>query len=356
MGSHVDSQLGTRPEHARNVAAPALLAAFCLMALASAGPAGAQAPPRDLTALKRDYQRPPPLAIANPALVDLGRELFFDPRISASGKTACASCHAPGLGWVVADARPTNDSGKPTSRKSQPLIGLGHAGTAPVGWDGRSATLEDQVKASIATGSMSMRETGTPVKVETIEERIRLAPDYAAKFNAALPGKPINLDAIAQAIAAFERTIEPGPAPFDRWVLGDEAAISPSAKRGFAVFTGKAGCSACHSGWRFTDDKFHDIGTTTTDLGRGREVKQESLNYAFKTPTLRSVALRAPYMHNGSAATLADVVKLYEKGGIERPSRSPMLFPLGLTDQERLDLAAFMETLTGKDEIQGKPQ
>ena len=95
-------------------------------------------------------------------------------------------------------------------------------------------------------------------------------------------------------------------------MLGDEAAISPSAKRGFAVFTGKAGCSACHSGWRFTDDKFHDIGTTTTDLGRGREVKQESLNYAFKTPTLRSVALRAPYMHNGSAATLADVVKQVE--------------------------------------------
>jgi len=141
-----------------------------------------------------------------------------------------------------------------------------------------------------------------------------------------------------------------------RWVEGDEAAIPPSAKRGFAVFTGKAGCSACHSGWRFTDDKFHDIGTTTTDLGRGGAVKDESLNFAFKTPTLRSVALRAPYMHNASVATLGDVVKLYEKGGIARPSRSPMLFPLGLTDQERLDLVAFMETLTGKDEIQGKTQ
>jgi cytochrome c peroxidase len=201
---------------------------------------------------------------------------------------------------------------------------------------------------------MSMRETATPVKVETIEERIRTAPDYVAKFNAALPGKPINVDTIAQAIAAFERTIEPGPAPFDRWIGGDEAAISPAAKRGFAVFTGKAGCSACHSGWRFTDDKFHDIGTTTTDLGRGGAVKDESLNYAFKTPTLRSVALRAPYMHNASAATLGDVLKVYEKGGIARPSRSPMLFPLGLTDQERLDLVAFLETLTGKDEVQGK--
>ena len=356
MGSHVDNHLGRHPENPRNIVASALLAAFCLITLAPAGPAVAQAPPRDLTALKRDYRRPPPVAVENPALADLGRELFFDPRISASGKTACASCHTPALGWVVTDARPLNDSGKPTSRKSQPLIGLGHAGNAPVGWDGRNATLEAQAKSSIATGSMSMRETNTPVKVETIEERVRSVPEYVAKFNAALPGKPINVDTIAQAVAAFERTIEPGPAPFDRWVLEDEAAISPSAKRGFAVFTGKAGCAACHSGWRFTDDKFHDIGTTTTDLGRGGAVKDESLNYAFKTPTLRSVALRAPYMHNASAATLGDVVKVYEKGGIARPSRSPLLFPLGLTDQERLDLVAFMESLTGKDEIQGKAQ
>jgi cytochrome c peroxidase len=322
--------------------------------LAAAPGVNAQAPQPDLTALKKDYRRPPPLAAENPALVALGRELFFDKRISASGKTACASCHTPELGWVVTDARPINDSGKPTSRKSQPLIGIGHAGSAPVGWDGRSASLEAQAKASIATGSMSMRETATPVKVETIEERIRSIPDYVAKFNAALPGKPIDIDSIAQAVAAFERTIEPGPSPFDRWVGGNEAAISDAAKRGFAIFTGKAGCSACHSGWRFTDDKFHDIGTTTTDLGRGREVKDEALNYAFKTPTLRSVALRAPYMNNASAATLADVIKVYEKGGIARPSHSPMLFPLGVTDQERADLVAFLETLTGDDAHQGK--
>jgi cytochrome c peroxidase len=154
MGSHVDRQLET----ARNLAASAVLAAFCLIAVAPAGPAGAQAPARDLTALKPDYRRPPPIAVENPALVALGRELFFDPRISASGKTACVSCHTPALGWVVTDARPLNDSGKPTSRKSQPLIGLGHSGNAPVGWDGRSATLEAQAKASVATGSMSMRE------------------------------------------------------------------------------------------------------------------------------------------------------------------------------------------------------
>jgi cytochrome c peroxidase len=283
-------------------------------------------------------------------LADLGRDLFFDPRISASGKTACASCHFPELGYVVTDAHPRNDSGKPTSRKSQPLIGLGYAGNAPVGWDGRSPTLEAQAKTSIATGSMSMRETETPVKVEVIEERVRSAPDYAAKFNAALPGKPIDIDTIAQAIAAFERTLEPGVAPFDRWVAGDEAAIPDSAKRGFALFTGKAGCAACHGGRRFTDDQFHDIGTTTTDQGRGREIKDATLNFAFKTPTLRSVALRAPYMHNASVATLTDVVRHYEKGGIDRPSRSPMLHPIQLSESERLDLVAFMETLTGDGE------
>ena len=248
----------------------------------------------------------------------------------------------------MTDARSRNDSGKLTSRKSQPLIGIGHAGNAPVGWDGRSATLEAQAKSSIATGSMSMRETDTPVAVEVIEERIRSNPSYVAKFQAALPGSRIDLDSIATALAEFERTLEPKPAPFDRWIEGDEQAISESAKRGFVLFnTTQSMCFTCHSGWRFTDDKFHDIGSTTTDLGRGRVVKDDELmQYAFKTPTLRSVTLRPPYMHNASQATLHDVMKHYEKGGIDRPSRSPLMMPIQLSDQERNDLIAFMETLT----------
>jgi cytochrome c peroxidase len=166
------------------------------------------------------------------------------------------------------------------------------------------------------------------VKVEMIEERVRSAPDYAAKFKLALPGRPIDVDAIALAVAAFERTLEPGIAPFDRWIAGDETAIADSAKRGFVLFTGKAGCAACHGGWRFTDDQFHDIGTTSADRGRGRVIKDAAMDFAFKTPTLRSVALRAPYMHNASIATLTDAVRHYEKGGIDRPSRSPKLFPI----------------------------
>jgi cytochrome c peroxidase len=116
------------------------------------------------------------------------------------------------------------------------------------------------------------------------------------------------------------------------------------------LFTGKAGCAACHGGWRFTDDQFHDIGTTSADRGRGRVIKDAAMDFAFKTPTLRSVALRAPNMHNASIATLTDAVRHYEKGGIDRPSRSPMLFPIQLSEQERGDLVAFMETLTGAGE------
>jgi cytochrome c peroxidase len=308
----------------------------------------------DIARMKTQYVRPPAAPIENPPLVALGRELFFDPQISASGKTACASCHFPELGWVVTDARSRNDSGKLTSRKAQPLLGLGYAGKGPFGWDGRNASLEAQAKSSVVSGSMSMQETDTPVKVEIIEERIKSNPTYVAKFNAALLGTPINIDAIAQAIAAFERTIEPDATPFDRWIAGDESAISERAKRGFVLFNSKAMCFVCHTGWRFTDDQFHDIGTSTTDIGRGRAVKDDPLmQYAFKTPTLRSVSLRAPYMHNASAATLYGTVKHYEKGGIDRPSRSPLMLPLQLTEAERLDLVAFMESLSGSTDQKG---
>jgi cytochrome c peroxidase len=337
----------------------AVIAAGCLWVIGYAPMAQAQEgmpSARRLASMKADYKRPPPRPPANAALVDLGRSLFWDPRASASGKTSCASCHFPHLGWATSDAKDRNDSGKLTSRRSQTIIAVGHA-VGPIGWDGRNASLEAQAKSSIATGSMSMSQTETPVKVEVIEERIRAVPEYVAKFNAALPGAAIDLDGIAKAIAEYERTIEPGIAPFDRWIEGDEGAISESAKRGFVLFNGKAECSLCHSGWRLTNDTFHDIGVSTKDLGRGRAVKDDVLmQYAFKTPTLRSVALRAPYIHDGSAVDLDAAVKHYEKGGIDRPSRSPLIKPIALTDQERADLVAFMQTLTGEGEAVPPPK
>jgi cytochrome c peroxidase len=309
-----------------------------------------------LASMKADYKRPPPRPVDNKALVDLGHRLFYDPRVSASGKTSCASCHFSNLAWATNDPKNRSDSGKLTSRRSQTLLGIGYT-EGPIGWDGRTATLEAQAKSSIATGSMSMSQTDTPVKVEVIEARIRAIPEYIAMLKAALPGAELDLDAIGKAIAAYERTMEPGIAPFDRWLEGDESAISPSAKRGFVLFNGKAECSLCHSGWRFTNDTFHDIGVAVKDLGRGKEVKDEVLmQHAFKTPTLRSVAVRAPYMHDGSSADLHQVVKHYEKGGIDRPSRSPLIKPLTLTDTERADLVAFMETLTGAGEAEPPPK
>jgi len=314
--------------------------------------------PAELAAMKAEYRRPAPRPVENRALVDLGRLLFWDPRISASGTTACATCHLPDRGWSVATARSRNDSGKLTGRKSQPLLGLGHVPAGmPFGWDGRNATLEAQVKNSVATGAMSARETGNPVKVEVIEQRIRDVPEYVERFDAALPGAAISLDTIAQATAAYERTMEPGPAPFDRWIAGDEGAISDSAKHGFVLFNRKTTCFACHTGWRFTDDKFHDIGVSKRDRGRGVALKDdEAAQYAFKTPTLRSVALRPPYMHDGSSATLLDVVKHYEKAPIDRPSRSPLFVPVELTEQERGDLITFMQTLTGSPEGEPAPE
>jgi cytochrome c peroxidase len=309
-----------------------------------------QAPHPDAS-LRSEFKRPKVLAPENSALVELGRALFWDERLSASGKTSCGTCHLTDLSWATRDAKSRNDSGKLTSRKSQPVIGLGHAETKLVGWDGRNASLEAQAKASISSGSMSMRDTDTPVKVDVIEARIRAVPEYVRMFDSALPGQPVTIDTMALAIAAYERTIEPGIAPFDRWVEGDDAAVSESAKRGFALFNSKASCFVCHSGWRFTNDSFHDIGASTKDLGRGREVKDDVLmQFAFKTPTLRSVALRPPYLHDGSAATLHDVIRLYEKGGIDRPSRSPAIFPLNLTDKDRQDLVAFLDTLTGEND------
>ena len=319
--------------------------------------AAAQTTPANLEQMKADYRRPAGRPAEDRALVDLGRQLFWDPRISASGTTMCASCHIPYLGWGVTEPRSRNDSGKLTARKSQPLIGIGHMANAAVGWDGRNASLEAQAKGSIATGAMSMQDTAMPVKAEVVEQRIRDIPAYGEMFKAVFPDGAITLNTIARAIAAFERTMEPGVAPFDRWIDGDEGAISESAKRGFVLFNTKTTCFACHTGWRFTDDKFHDIGTSKADIGRGRAVKDDPMaQYAFKTPTLRSVALRPPYMHNASQASLYDVLLHYEKEPIDRRSRSPLFVPVTLSEQERNDLVALMQTLTGVPEGEPAPK
>ena len=154
-------------------------------------------------------------------------------------------------------------------------------------------------------------------------------------------------DNILRSIATFERTLQSGWSDFDDWIAGDEQAISAAAKRGFELFSGKANCSSCHKGWAFTDHDFHDIGLATEDVGRDAIDSSELLyRHAFKTPTLRNISLRAPYMHHGELDSLKAVLHHYNSGGIQRDSLSPIMRPLGLNDEEIHELIAFLNTLT----------
>jgi len=172
---------------------------------------------------------------------------------------------------------------------------------------------------------------------------------YPADFDRVFGGEGVSRATVERALATYERTIVPASAPFDRWIAGDEAAIPETAKRGFDLFTGRAKCGECRATWRFTGDSFHDIGTGgDNDFGRGRLFpKSQALQHAFKVPSLRDVARCAPYMQDGSLPTLEAVIALYDRGGVARPSHSEHIQPLQLTGQERDDLIAFLQTLTG---------
>jgi cytochrome c peroxidase len=273
----------------------------------------------------------------------LGRTLFFDPRLSGSNFISCGTCHNPGFSW--GDGLPTaiGDDMKKLGRRTPTILNLAWAGA--LFWDGRSETLEDQCLGPIR----STAEMNQPL--DELVEELRSIPEYGALFERAYPGEGISEQTISKAIATFERTIVSGTAPFDRWVEGDEEAVSESAKRGFLLFNTKAACAECHSGWRFTDDSFYDIGVAGDDVGRAVQFPELTLmQHAFKTPTLRNVDRRYPYMHNGSEESLEETIELYDLGGrVKRPSLSPLIKTLGLTQEEKKDLAAFLRTLTSAD-------
>jgi cytochrome c peroxidase len=211
-------------------------------------------------------------------------------------------------------------------------------------WDGRADSLEMQALGPIA----SKREMNMPL--DAMVQVLQGIPEYKTLFARAYPGEPISDKTVARAIATFERTVVSGQAPFDKWISGDESAIGEAAKRGFDLFNGKAGCAQCHSEWNFTDNGFHDIGLLDSDRGRGERVPLEGLQFAFKTPTLRNVDRRAPYMHEGNEQTLGEVIDFYDRGGdARRKSLSPEMVPLHLTVQEKTDLLAFLSTLTSVD-------
>lgn len=314
-------------------------------AAAASGAAAAVAP--TLAERLKAYARPTevPAPADNPttaAKVELGKILFFEPWLSGSGAISCASCHDPALGW--SDGLPTSQGhhGQMMTRRSQTILNTAYADIYY--WDGRAGSLEQQVALVLKA------EKVMAGSVERTLATTNDIPGYRALFAKAFPGEPIDVANVTKAIAAFERTINSGIAPFDKFVAGDTSALSESAQRGFVVFEGKGKCVACHTGWRFTDDGFHDVGVPNSDIGRAKIVPGvEVLNYAFKTPTLRNAAERPPYFHNGSVKTLQEVVEHYNSGATKRPSLAAEVGNLGLTAQEKTDLVAFLRSLSSDD-------
>ncbi len=320
----------------------ALIAAGLLVQICSAWPVlGA-----DGTEVRLQFRRPSeiPFPDDNPyskAKTELGRKLFFDPGLSGTGSHACVTCHLPEVAWTDGNARAIGWAGTVLPLRSPSLLNV--AWLDRLGWDGKFPDLESVAFTPLLSPA-NMHQTEPELLA-----KLQADPDYAAQFRTAFGGDGITRRRIELALANFERTIVSAVAPFDRWIDGDEQAIPETAKRGFVLFTGKANCVACHMSWNFTEGAFYDIGLAGDgEIGRGRAFPNSiKLRHAYKVPTLRDVARRGPYMHDGPLADLDAVIAFYNKGGRERPSRSELIRPLGLTDTERADLRAFLETLTG---------
>ncbi|WP_066477949.1 MULTISPECIES: cytochrome-c peroxidase [unclassified Sphingomonas] len=270
-----------------------------------------------------------------PAKVALGRDLFNDARLSADGARSCASCHRADRGFGDGVARAPARSGGQLLRHTPTIWNVAHAPS--LFWDGRAPTLEAQALMPVMAGEELGRHPAALI------DPIRADAGYRARFAASFPEEPeISEATVSKAIAAYERTLVSGTAPFDRWAAGDAKAISPAAQRGFAVFAGPGNCVACHRGAMFTDGRFKDIGLPDADLGRGGITGNRLRDHAFRTPSLREIGQTAPYMHDGSLPTLAAVVDHYSDRLVERPlgARRVQLSP----DQKR-DLVAFLHTL-----------
>jgi cytochrome c peroxidase len=277
--------------------------------------------------------------------VELGRLLFFDKRLSKNNTIACASCHLSEKGFT---------DGMPVSTG---INGLKGGRSAPVSfnrvysqaqfWDGRAATLEDQSIGPF----INPVEHGFDSHDEMVA-KMKQIPGYRKLFKEVF-GSAITIKNVGRAIASFQRTVLSGNSAVDKFdVGGEETALSRSAQRGLELFREKARCTKCHSGFNFTDEKFHNIGigwdTNTVDLGRYMETKYADDIGAFKTPTLREIARTAPYMHDGRFKTLEEVVNFYNQGGIKNPHLDNLIIPLELTDQEKKDIVALLKSLNGE--------
>lgn len=275
--------------------------------------------------------------------IELGKMLFFDNRLSINMSQSCATCHNPDLGFGDGMKVSIGAKGEKTGRNAPHIYNL--AWNHVFFWDGRAASLEDQAVGPIVSGA----EMNMPLEV--LVARLKTVPEYIAKFEALYGKDSITEKNIAKAITAFERTVVVKNTPFDKYLQGDQDALGPEAKRGLALFEGKANCIKCHDGPNLTDSSFHNIGVQAQDAGRGKILEGPGMNRAFKTPGLRNVILTAPYMHDGSLATLDDVVRFYNRAGDHKEGLDPLIQPLNLTEREISDLLAFLGALTEPLEI-----
>jgi cytochrome c peroxidase len=270
-----------------------------------------------------------------PARIALGRALFFDPRSSPSGTIACATCHRPDHGFSDPRPRSLDVAGEPMSRHTPTLVN--RAGTYWQGWSGRHTSLEDQARHERNRSDAAVRA------------QIAL-PEYRERFRAAFGGEP-SVARAAEAIAAFVRTVTSSGSPYDRYVAGEATALDPAARRGLSLFMGRGLCVNCHPPPAFTDEGFNNVGVgmdrPDPDPGRAEIYGNPADTGAFKTPTLRDVGRRGPYMHDGSLATLDDVVAHYDRGGVPNRWLSSQVRPLRLTAAQRADLVAFLRSLSG---------
>ena len=275
-----------------------------------------------------------------PGRVALGARLFADTRLSGAGDRSCAACHQRERAFTDGRRRARGVSGAPLLRNTPSLYNL--AWGKQYFWDGRASSLVEQAGMPIvAPDEMGGDWT-------TILARLRADGDTVAMFRAAFAeAEPVTEANVLAALAAYVGSLVSPPTRFDAWIDGDVQALSAAELRGFRIFTGKGACLLCHVGWRFTDDKFHDIGLPSTDGGRGLVKGGTPGLRAFKTPSLRELTRTAPYMHDGSLATLDAVVAHYAGGLRRRPSLAPSLpRDLRLSARERADLVAFLRTLS----------
>lgn len=283
------------------------------------------------------------------AKVALGRHLFFDKRISKDSTVSCASCHDPEKGWSNGEAVATGIAGQQGGRSAPTVIN--RLFSEVQFWDGRAASLEDQALGPISNPI----EMG--MELDEAVSRLAAIDGYKPLFVAAFGDETVTAERISKAIASFERTIVSGNSPYDRYQAGDRTAMSAPAIRGLAIFldNNKGRCSICHAGFNFTDEKFHNLGVGADKEGWEKDHAGRSAISgnpaelgAYKTPTLRNIADTAPYMHNGSEATLEEVVEYYVKGGNPNSHLDKEMRKLDLTDQDKKDLVEFMRALSGE--------